>query len=485
MRTIVAALALATMVTAPAQAQNPAGWAPPPAPKCPTGAECGVLIPPLIDHDALGRTPRAAYAFIRHKGWGKPAGTIAYNPGGPGSSAILSAKDIARFFGPDFDILLVDPRGTGASGALDCGLPDDVFVRSWETQLSELAECGERLGPEPERYGTVAAADDLEAVRRRLGIEKLDLYGQSYGSVLMTTYARRYPRRVRMMVLSGAYPADADPWGRYRAEALANAIRLVCARSHGRCRGAAVLRDLRTLAARLRRDPLPFAVSDGLRRYPQQFDEGFLAFVVYQSAYVPKRYGRLPRVLGAAVDGHSGPLLQLARQALAASVSVQALQGYDDVMLRYAVECWESRMPYDTRAPETQRRAQFFYALKRAGRAGPFSMEGWSNGPGSDPLSCLGWPAHPSTTPGTTAPMPKVPALIISGDLDAVSPPSAGRSVAARIPGAQFLEVSNVGHVPETQDRTGCVSEAIWRFFRSRLVVNQACAEHLPAVPVR
>jgi pimeloyl-ACP methyl ester carboxylesterase len=470
--------------TASAHAQNPAGWAPPPAARCPAGAECGVLTPPLIEHDPLGRTPRATYAFIRHTSAGEAMGTIAYNPGGPGSSAILSARDVARFFGGGFDVLTVDPRGAGASGALDCGLPDDVFVRSWADQLVELGKCGARLGSDPGRYGTVAAADDLEAVRRRLGIEKLDLYGQSYGSLLMTTYARRYPRRVRTIVLSGAYPADADPWARYRAEGLASAIRLVCARSHGRCNGAAVLRDLRTLAARLRRDPLPFEVTDGVERYPQRLDEGVLAYVAFLSAYNRKLYGRLPGVLDSAVNGDERALVRLAQRALVASLSLQALEGRDDVVLRYAVECWESPMPYDTEAAETQRRAQFFYALERAGRAGPFSMEGWSNGPGSDPLSCLGWPPHPSTTPDATR-MPKIPTLVISGDLDAVAPPSAGRSVAARIPGAYYIEATNMGHVPEMQDRTGCISEAIWEFFRSHLVINEQCAGHLPPVPVR
>ena len=485
MRTVVAVLALAMMLTAPAHAQSPPGWAPPPAPQCPTKAECGVLMPPLVESDPLGRTPRATYAFIRHKGFGKPAGTIAYNPGGPGISAIRYAEDVARFFGPDFDVLLVDPRGTGASGALHCGLPDDVFMRSWGTQQLELAECGERLGNEAARYGTPAAADDLEAVRRQLGIEQLDLYGQSYGTILMTTYARRYPGRVRTILLSGAYPADADPWARYRAEGLASAIRLVCARSHGRCRGAAVLRDIRTLAARLRRDPLPFAISEGVRNYPQRLDEAILAYVVFQAAYRPRLYGRLPRVLHAAVSGRPGALVRLARRTLAGGLSVRALEGHDDVIVRYAIECWESRMPYDTGASEAERRSQFSRALERAGRAGPFSLEGWSSGPGNDAASCLGWPPHRTIAPDTAAPMPKIPALVINGDLDAVAPPSAGRSVAARIPGAHFLEVHNVGHVPEQQDRTGCVSYAIWRFFRSRLFVNARCAEHLPAVPVR
>ena len=80
--------------------------------------------------------------------------------------------------------------------------------------------------------------------------------------------------------------------------------------------------------------------------------------------------------------------------------------------------------------------------------------------------------------------MPAVPTLVVNGDLDAIAPPADGQAVARTIPGARFIVVPNVGHVPE-YDETGCVSRLIWTFMRTRKVVTRRCLRHLPAVPVR
>ena len=80
-------------------------------------------------------------------------------------------------------------------------------------------------------YGTAAAADDIEAVRAALGLERLDLWGSSYGTYLMTVYAARHPVHVQSLVLHGAYPIDFDPWALDRLAAARRSIGLVCARS--------------------------------------------------------------------------------------------------------------------------------------------------------------------------------------------------------------------------------------------------------------
>ena len=467
-------------LAAPAHAQSVPGWAPPPAPPCPFEAECGVVMPPLADSDPLGRTPRATYALMRHTGSGPAVGTVAYNPGGPGISAIQWAREMTAFLGPDFDILLVDPRGVGASGPLSCGMDDDTFVRSELTQRIQLAVCGENLGRRMDDYGTEAAADDLEAIRSRLGIEQLDLYGQSYGTILMSTYARRYPDRVRSLLLSGAYPQDADAFGRDRAAGLRNALRLVCARSQGRCRGPALLRDLRRLAVRLHRDPVDFSLTDA---YPQRLDDRLLAYVTFFAAYHPARYGRLPRLVRAALGGRPDGLVRLAKKGLASVASLEAVAPTDAPIVSYAVYCTEAPLPYDPAAPLADRRAAFARAKAAIRRVEPFSTDAWVKAVGAGGQQCLEWPAHRLDPPAGGV-LPKVPTLVVSGDLDAVAPPSDGHAVARRIPGARFIVVPNVGHVPEF-DRTGCVARLMWTFLHSQRVVVRPCLRHMPAVPVR
>ena len=53
------------------------------------------------------------------------------------------------------------------------------------------------------RYGTLAAMDDLDRVRRALGYGRIDLFGASYGATAAQVYARRHPGSVRSVVLDG------------------------------------------------------------------------------------------------------------------------------------------------------------------------------------------------------------------------------------------------------------------------------------------
>jgi pimeloyl-ACP methyl ester carboxylesterase len=54
-------------------------------------------------------------------------------------------------------------------------------------------------------------------VRARIGIPKLDLFGMSYGTYLMTVFAQRHLESVRSVVLSSAFALDFDMWARERA----------------------------------------------------------------------------------------------------------------------------------------------------------------------------------------------------------------------------------------------------------------------------
>jgi pimeloyl-ACP methyl ester carboxylesterase len=51
-------------------------------------------------------------------------------------------------------------------------------------------------------------------VRAHLGIPRLDLYGVSYGTYLMTVFAQRHPTSVRSIVLSSAFPRRSARRGR-------------------------------------------------------------------------------------------------------------------------------------------------------------------------------------------------------------------------------------------------------------------------------
>lgn len=63
-------------------------------------------------------------------------------------------------------------------------------------------------------YGPVACAEDLEAVRSKLGVEQWDVVGHSAGGWTALRYAATYPDRCRSVTavssLAGVFPPEAD-----------------------------------------------------------------------------------------------------------------------------------------------------------------------------------------------------------------------------------------------------------------------------------
>jgi pimeloyl-ACP methyl ester carboxylesterase len=74
------------------------------------------------------------------------------------------------------------------------------------------SSCIEELGEDRAgRYGTVAAAHDLDLLREAVGDDQLTFVGFSYGAKLGAEYARQFPDHVRAVVLDGPSHPAGDP----------------------------------------------------------------------------------------------------------------------------------------------------------------------------------------------------------------------------------------------------------------------------------
>lgn len=108
------------------------------------------------------------------------SGTINGKPaivchGGPGGGSTPSMR---RYFNPDlYKILIFDQRGCGKS-----------------KPHAELKE-----------NDTWALVEDMEKLRRHLGVERWQVFGGSWGSTLALAYAQTYPERVTELVLRGIF----------------------------------------------------------------------------------------------------------------------------------------------------------------------------------------------------------------------------------------------------------------------------------------
>lgn len=421
---------------------------------CPEGARCGSVTVPLDRTDPSQGTTDVAYVLLPHTDTSRPAlSTIVPNPGGPGDST-TAFSPYATAFAPlrdRRDVLLVDGRGMGQSGALSC----PSLSREDPLSLSKMALgtfCGRDLGARGRFYNSAAIADDIDAVRETLGIDKVDLWGDSYGTFLMTVFAARHPQHVRSIVLDGAFPVASDRWGRDVLRGLRRVIGLVCERTR-RCSGSHVLADLRRLGGRLRTHPLTFTVNSPIGRVKLRLGEQELAAVTYGGGH-PEVYGLLPAAVSSALR-HDYALLE--RLVFASAAGRVGDLGIDPARFSLAagaaVSCHDYPRPYDLAAAPAERRRQYRRRLAALDPAqfAPFSPRAWlSTGIDAGP-GCLDWPADPTAgSPLRGLRLPEVPVLVQSGDLDTNTPVEQGRAAAAQFPHAIRAVVSNIGHTPDT-----------------------------------
>ena len=191
---------------------------------CRGGLECATLPVPLDWDRPQGTRLDLAVARRTMAGAGPRVGSLLFNPGGPAESGVQFLRDIGestdRFpkgLNGRFDIVSWDTRGSGASAPIRCTTtqefeePDLDPTPDTPAEVSALdakarrdaRACIAKAGPLFAHVGTASTARDLEALRQALGDAKLSYVGYSYGTVIGTLYAQRYPTHVRAMVLDG------------------------------------------------------------------------------------------------------------------------------------------------------------------------------------------------------------------------------------------------------------------------------------------
>jgi len=179
-------------------------------------ARCGALDVPENSQRPNGRHLSISVVVIPATGAPVRPDPIVVLMGGPGEDAMGNAADLAAQFAvlrKDRDLLLVDQRGTGRSGALHCDLYSpanpaaslrDLFpvdaVKRCEQQLSERADLTQ--------YTYTHFANDLEQVRLALGYGPLNLSAGSYGTRAAQVFMRAFPNSVRTAYLGSVVPID-------------------------------------------------------------------------------------------------------------------------------------------------------------------------------------------------------------------------------------------------------------------------------------
>ena len=150
-------------------------------------------------------------------------GVIVFNPGGPGRAASSFFPILASFVPASvksqFTLVSFDERGTGSSDPLLCG-PSPAAAGSamagtcaatrdvCRTRAIRVVPATPNLFP---TVDTTTSARDMNSLRMALGVDRINYYGVSYGTVLGSVYRQLFPTHVRSMVLDGAVDANLEP----------------------------------------------------------------------------------------------------------------------------------------------------------------------------------------------------------------------------------------------------------------------------------
>ena len=293
-----------------------------------------------------------------------------------------------------------------------------------------------------------------------LGVDKIALWGTSYGTKLALAYALAYPTHVERLLLDSVLPTEyPEPFEANVLHDMPLALSSYC--GAGACRAATpnFAGDVAAVANALARTPARGAVrlANGSVRNERMDGLDMLALVV-DSDLNPGLAAMLPAATHAARVGRMGALLRLHYLDIGgSSYTAEALS----VGLNAATSCADGHFPWDPAAPLADRPAKLTAAISSlpAGALGPFGP--WATALGTAAF-CLKWPSAAVATPPLGAgPLPDVPVLALSGGYDMRTPTSSAAAVIRNFPHGKLLVVPAVGHSVVGADNSFCAIRAV------------------------
>lgn len=367
----------------------------------------------------------------------KPApDPIFYLQGGPGGAATSVAA--AWFMGQmhrQRDVVLVDQRGTGKSNPLSCnfrGDPNDMrgYFIEYLTPEAVLA-CRTELEKNADLrlYTTTIAMADLDDVRGALGYDKINVDGGSYGSTTALSYLNFYPRHVRTVTISGVAPPENTLLLGFSkgVEHALNRLFDDCAADE-KCKVAFpnLRKDWSTVVANVTKAPVTFDALNYVTRQKQQVTmtrEGF-AELVRLMLYQPNVMSIMPLMIHQMSQGDYSQFSYYAFQ-VQRGIDLGLARG-----MQLSVFCAED-VQFIKESEIEPMTAGTFYGGSRA-RLYVKACEQWPRG---------------EVPAKFHAPIKSdIPVLMLSGELDPVTPPDAATPLLRWLPNGRQIMMHNATH---------------------------------------
>ena len=388
-----------------------------------------------------------------------PLLVLAGGPGQAGTDVLGLLHQIFRRVRATRDIVFIDQRGTGLSGKLDCPrLPNEEAMTEAQSEAAARA-CIASVRQPFAAYSTANAARDLERVRIALGYQSVNVWGASYGTRLAQQYARDFPSNVRAIVLDGvAAPDQVIPAAGRDGQAALDKVFTQC-ESDRACRAAfpALRAQFAALSERVAAPGgIKLNVRDPRTARPVTLDmtsDRFLG-TVHGILYSALDTRRLPFLIHSAYEGRWEPFV--ARRNAASDFSVD---GPVAQLMHLAVVCAEDMPRFTPQLRQDDASTLTAPMLKRfTALCAMINVA----------------PAAPASTTRIAAPV-----LMLSGELDPVTPPRRAVAAGAFMTNAQHLVVGYAGH---GISQLGCTPRLLREFIdKPSAKVDGKCLKEIPA----
>jgi pimeloyl-ACP methyl ester carboxylesterase len=369
-----------------------------------------------------------------------------------------------RSYFPGYTLVAYDDRGTGKSGALSCSYAQTV------------AQCGAAI-PNRAFYATRDHAEDIESVRLALGVDRLALFGVSYGTKHALAYALAHPGHVERLLLDSTVPPDRDLLGVDSVSTITGSIDRICAVNA--CPGIAAGAGSRfaTLANALQTTPIStrLQVAPLLGPFPLQLDGLGMLGIAYESDLNSAVASMLPAAVDAAAAGRPEPLERLAYLDAVASRSSNDVNS----ALLLATDCADGPFPWQPNDPVEARRAALAAALGAIPLTSIAPFGPWAIQTGIA-FACVDWPSPAGGAALAPGPLPNVPVLVLQGERDIRTPAAGGAAVASRFPQGRLLVVPGAGH--SVLNHSDCAAAAV-RTWLNGGTPRSTCSPFRLAVP--
>jgi pimeloyl-ACP methyl ester carboxylesterase len=509
--------------TLPASAASAAAASPVPAVgwhRCPAGSAgdmaggftCATVAAPLDYRDPSG--PKIRLALVEHRATGPTSrGVIFFNPGGPGGAGTVQLPAYIGFFPKkllnEYDIVSWDPRGSGASTAVQC-FPSQAaesaflgkfsffpvgrgqqrgYIRRWR-EFGKI--CAARNGALLRHVSTADSARDLNLLRQDLGQPKLNYLGISYGTFLGATYANLFPRRVGRLVLDGNVPPEALTNGgrpnprlstylrlgsdQAAARTLAAFLRICGQRSTQACAfsagtPAATRAKWDALLGRLRQAPI--SLGGTAFTYAEVVTNVSFGLAIVQPFSTPVPDNSAPGWSGIAQGLQqlwtAGSGTASARPGMPPATAAAGAQRYGGAEQAYAVQCDEAPSPPASAYAGLQR-----LLLRRSGVIALPDL--WSL---DEP--CATWPVRGQDTYNGPWNARTSPVLVIGNTTDPFLPLRDDIAMTRQLGSARLLVVRGYGHTALLNPST-CASNYMTAYFQTGALPPKGtvCGQNLP-----